>query len=321
MRKKVLAATAFAVMSLPALGAEDPPTWAFPFNPPDFKTAADDGVPRHVPGSTASYPWSQLSNIRVFAAPDWHPDDHPPLPHIVARGRAPDVFPCGYCHRAEGTGGPENASLAGLPAAYIVQQMADYRSGARTTSVAKRAPQALMISLSKEVSDAEVQSAAAYFSSLRPRPNIRVVETSEVPGTFVAGWFLAALKGAGKEPIGQRVIEVPEDLEQFELRDSRARFIAYVPMGSVAKGEALVKTGGAGKTVRCATCHGAGLRGLGAVPPIVGRSPTYVVRQLFDFQSGARAGPASHLMKDTVARLSVEDMVGISAYLASLTVE
>ncbi len=71
---------------------------------------------------------SQLRDL--FSAPVWHPDDHPPLPPIVAHGRKPAVFACGVCHRADGPGGPENANIAGLPAAYIVQQMADYKSGA-----------------------------------------------------------------------------------------------------------------------------------------------------------------------------------------------
>ena len=212
---------------------------------------------------------------------------------------------------------PKNSNLAGLPAAYFVQQIADYKSGARKTSVPKRGPVALMISLSKDITDAEVEAAAAYFSALKPKSNIRAVETDAVPKTFVAGWFLAASKTGEKEPIGQRIIEVPEDLEQFENRDPRSQFIAYVPIGSIAKGAALVSTGGAGKTLQCAICHGQDLKGLGGTPSIIGRSPSYVVRQLYDIQNGARAGTAAQLMKATVANLTVEDMVSIAAYLAS----
>jgi cytochrome c553 len=112
---------------------------------------------------------------------------------------------------------------------------------------------------------------------------------------------------------------VPEDLEQFENRDPRSQFIAYVPIGSIAKGAALVSTGGEGKTLQCAICHGQDLKGLGGIPSIVGRSPSYVVRQLYDIQNGARAGMAAQLMKATVANLTVEDMVSIAAYLASQT--
>src|SRR5215510_6761267 len=220
-------------MATPIFSAEEPPAWAYPVNPPDFKPHPDDGILRRVPGSTATYSLSQLRDR--FIAPVWHPEDHPPLPSIVAQGRKPNVFACGFCHRADGPGGPENSSLAGLPAAYIVQQMAEYKSGVRTTSVPKRNVD-LMISLSKDINDAEVAAAAAYFSALKPRANIKVVETDAVPKTFVAGWFLAAAKTGDKEAIGRRIIEVPEDLDRFEDRDPRSRFIAYVPVGSISKG-------------------------------------------------------------------------------------
>jgi cytochrome c553 len=146
--------------------------------------------------------------------------------------------------------------------------MADFKTGARKSSVPKRGPVTLMIALSKEMTETEVEAAAAFFSALKPRSNIRVVETDTVPKTFVAGWFFGASKTGEKEAIGQRIIEVPEDLEQFENRDPRSRFIAYVPIGSVAKGAALVRTGGEGKTLQCAICHGPDLKGLGHVPPI-----------------------------------------------------
>ena len=96
------------------------PSWAYPVNPPNFQRAPDDGSIRRVPGSTAGFTLTQVRDL--FAAPDWHPEDHPPMPSIVASGRKPDVMACGVCHRADGPGGPENSSLFGLPAAYIVQQ-------------------------------------------------------------------------------------------------------------------------------------------------------------------------------------------------------
>ena len=90
------------------------------------------------------------------------------MPEIVSQVRKPDVFACGFCHRADGPGGPENSSLAGLPAVYIVQQIADFKSGARTTSVLQRNPPKLMSSLAKAATAAEVEAAAAYFSVLKP---------------------------------------------------------------------------------------------------------------------------------------------------------
>jgi cytochrome c553 len=304
-----------AAPQMPAHAEDIPPPWAYARNP-DFKPAPDDGVARHVPDSTAAFTVTQAQDS--FAALDWHPADHPPLPDIVAHGRKPDVMACGVCHRADGPGGPENAGIAGLPAQYIVQQMADFKSGARTTSVPQRGPPRLMIQTAKAATDAEIEEAAAYFSALTPRAVIKVVESESVPKTRVAGGFLAALPGSEREPIAGRIIEVPEDLEGFEMRDSHSRFIAYVPPGSVEKGRQFVSTGGGGKTAQCTICHGPGLSGVGPIPGIAGRSPSYIVRQLYDFQHGARTGPWSPLMAPNVIKLTLDDMVAIAADAASL---
>ena len=294
-----------------------PPIWAYPVNPPDFKVQPDDGSPRHVPDSTAAFTVSQARDM--FFALDWHPSDHPPLPGIVALGRKPDVLACGVCHRADGPGGPENAGIAGLPAQYIVQQMADFKSGVRTTSVPQRAPPQAMIKTAKAITDAEIEQAAAYFSGLKLRATIKVVETGIVPKSRVAGWFLAALPGGETEPIAGRIIEVPEDLERFEMRDARSHFIAYVPLGSVEEGRQLATTGGNGKSAPCTICHGSELNGVGPIPGLAGRSPSYLVRQLYDFQHGMRAGPWSPLMAPNVIKLTpLDDMVALAAYAASL---
>jgi cytochrome c553 len=125
------------------------------------------------------------------------------------------------------------------------------------------------------------------------------------------------LEGNEKEPLGQRIIETPVDAEGTEvLRNPRSGFIAYVPTGSIKKGEALV-TNGAGKTTQCAVCHGADLKGLGPVPGLAGRSPSYLVRQMYDMQQGARHGTWTDLMKPVVAKLTQDDMMNIAAYTSS----
>jgi cytochrome c553 len=295
--------------------AESFPAWAYPWAP-DFKSAPDDGVPRHVPDSDAAFTITQERDL--FFVPDWHPGDHPQMPDIVGQGRRAEVRACGSCHRASGTGGPENASLAGLPAAYIAQQMADFKSGARKFSGPPRSPETLMIAIAKGATDAEIKAAASYFSVLKPLPNIKVVETDTVPKSQIARVFYTTLPDAGTEPLGQRILEVPQDMAQFEHRDSRAQFTAYVPVGSIAKGEALVKTGGSGKTIACGACHGPELKGLAAIPGIAGRSPSYIVRQLYDFQQGNRAGQAGEMMQPVVVKLSSDDVISVAAYLASL---
>jgi cytochrome c553 len=300
----------------PAHGAEDPPQWAYPVNPPGFKPPPDDGTIRRVPGSSVGYTLTQTRDR--FLSPDWHPADYPARPEIVARGRKPDVYACGFCHRADGPGGPENANLTGLPADYIVQQMMDFKTGARKGSVRERQPMQLKAEVAKSVTEPELRSAADYFSSIPPRSIVRVIESATAPKTFITGSHLAAVTTGETEPLGERIIEVPDDLEQFVSRDTRARFTAYVPVGSVDKGRSLAADGGAGKTVQCGPCHGADMKGAGTVPGIAGRSPSYLFRQLYDFKQTTRAGAGASLMKPSVENLSVEDMLNLAAYAASL---
>jgi cytochrome c553 len=292
------------------------PAWAFVWDP-SFNAPAATDAPQRLPGSTAAFSWGQARDL--FFSPDWHPDDHPQMPDVVARGRKADVRACGSCHRSEGTGGPENAGLAGLPVAYFVQQMADFKSGARKFSGPQRSSVLLMIAAAKAISDEEVQAAAGYFAALKPKKIIKVVETDTVPKTYVARLFFVKRPEGGTEPLGLRIVEMPDDVEQFELRDTQSQFTAYVPVGSIAKGEALAKTGGEGTTIPCLICHGADLKGLGAIPGIAGRSPSYIVRQLHDFKHGARAGTGSALMKPAAEKLSEEHMIALAAYIASLT--
>jgi cytochrome c553 len=291
------------------------PTWAYPWDP-DFKTPPADDAPHRLPGSPASFKWAQARDL--FFSPDWHAEDHPPMPPVVASGRKPDVRACGSCHRSEGTGGPENAGLAGLPVAYFVQQIADFKSGARKSSGPQRSGDSLMAATAKAMTEAEIHDAAEYFSSLKPKQIIKVIESDTVPKTYIARLFFAKREDGGTEPLGSRIVEFPNDVEQFELRDSRSQFTAYVPVGSISKGEALAKTGGSGSTVPCAICHGADLKGIGPIPGIAGRSPSYIVRQLYDFQQGTRTGTSAALMKSAVARLSNDDMIALAAYASSL---
>lgn len=312
---------ALLALSLPALApsvwaqSTNAPAWAYPWAP-EFVVPTPDATPQRVPGSAATFSWMNARDL--FFAPSWHPEDHPPMPEVVARGRKPDVRACGSCHRTEGTGGPENSSLAGLPVAYFVQQMADFKSGARKYSGPNRVAIVLMHATAKAINDDEVQAAAAYFAALKPKPVIKVVESQTVPKTVVARLFHVIGPQGGTEPLGRRIIEVPDDAEAFELRDSRATFTAYVPPGSLARGEALVKTGGQGVTLACTACHGADLKGLGPIPGIAGRSPSYLMRQLWDLKNGARAGAGSAAMQPVVAQLTEDDMMALVAYVASL---
>ena len=306
--------------SVPPLASQEPPPdWAFAVDPPSSAKEGPTGnAPQHVPGSKLTFTSSQIADL--FSVPDWHPDAHPAMPDVVAHGRQPDVFACGYCHLPNGLGRPENASLAGLPKEYIIQQMAAFQSGARKSSQPNLLPVNYMIAVAAHANSEDVAAAAAYFSALKPKPWIRVVESATVPKTHVAGWMLVAAQPAADEPIGTRIIETPENLELTELRDDTSGFIAYVPPDSLKKGKFLVEKGGEGVTMPCRDCHGADLRGKAKdyVPSIAGRSPSYMVRQLYDTQIGSRGGAGTSLMQAPVMKLTTDDMVAIAAYLASL---
>jgi cytochrome c553 len=239
------------------------------------------------------------------------------MPEIVAHGKRPDVRACSLCHYPNGKGRPENAGVSGLPVAYFIQTMADFKSEARKSADSRKGNTNLMIAYAKAMTDEEIKAAAVYFGAMAWTPWIKVVEVTMVPKTRIAGGMFVKLEGNDTEAIGDRIIEVPDDTERTEsLRDPRSGFTAYVPLGSVKKGADLVTTGG-GRTTRCAVCHGADLKGLGPVPGIAGRSPSYTVRQLFDTQRGTRKGVWADLMKPVVANLTNDDMLAIAAYTAS----
>jgi cytochrome c553 len=283
---------------------------------PDFKPVTDDGSMRYVPDSSGGITLTQARDR--FVAQDWHPADHPPMPEIVARGRKPLVYACGFCHRADGPGGPENANLTGLNKDYIIRQMKELKSGERQSSVTNRLPIQVKAFLLKSVTDEEISTAAAYFASIPARSVVTVIETDVVPKSMVLGSYFALAPGNEREPIGRRIVEMPNDVEQFESRDARALTTAYVPLGSIGKGRAMAATGEGGATLICETCHGSGLKGSDIAPVLAGRSPTYIVRQLYDFKNGKRAGSMSVQMEPVVKGLTVDDMLALAAYVASL---
>ena len=338
MRKFVALAFALAVvLAAGVIVAQQPAApspWAYGFDGPAPATppapaaggggrgagpgAAPDTSLHQIPGSTLSFTLAQIRD--GYGPADWFPGDHPQMPDIVAHGRRDaQVNACALCHYPNGKGRAENAAVSGLPYSYFVQTMMDFKNDLRKSADTRKANTNRMIAFAKAMTDDEIKAAATYFGAIKWTPWIRVVEADTVPKTRIAGGLFLTLEGeqAGKEPIGQRIIEVPEKTEETEtLRNPHSGFVAYAPPGSIKKGEALVMNG-AGKTTQCAVCHGQDLEGLGPVPGIAGRSPSYIVRQLHDMQIGVRKGTWTDLMKPVVARLTAEDMLNIAAYTAS----
>jgi len=292
------------------------PSWAFQVI--EAQLPPESPEPKSIPGSTRKYTPKEIDDL--YNTPDWFPEMHPPAPEIITRGRQEArVMACGSCHLMSGLGHPESADLTGYTAAYIVQQMMDFRTGARE-DFARR-----MDGFAKAMTDEEIRQAAEYFAALPRRKFVRVVEAAMVPKTFVGQGRMRFIdpKQTGTEPIGNRIITLPENQELARLRDPRptAGFVSYVPPGSIKRGQALAETGGGGKTIACTICHGGGLKGLGNVPRLAGVHPIYLVRQLIHFKEGSRKGVDAALMVKPVAQLTERDMIDLAAYAGSLNPE
>jgi cytochrome c553 len=285
---KVLALASLVAVSAAAQAPQSLPnglpSWAY--NIPDKvqpPRAEVTGVVR-VPGSSKEYDWAKIAGNAN--PPDWFPDEHGPAPRIVKGEAGAALAACGSCHLMSGQGHPESADIAGLPV--------EIRASDEVFQSGVRKDDGRMGPIAKATSEEEVRQAAEYFAAIKPIPWVKVIETGTPPKTYVgaAGRHRLVVPGGGTEPIGQRIIETPEDPLRTAHRDPHSPFLAYVPPGSIAKGEALVKTGGSGKTIACAICHGDGLKGLGEVLRIAGLQPVYISRQLICMQNGTSAGTA-----------------------------
>ncbi|HUA89504.1 MAG TPA: c-type cytochrome, partial [Steroidobacteraceae bacterium] len=303
-----------AAVAAPAVAGPLPvPPWLFP-GEGDLPQGPFDAVqPLHLPDSTLTYTEAQLSD--EFAVPDWHPDSHPPMPRVVARGRPPQVYACGYCHLANGQGRPENAALAGLPREYLLQQLADFKSGERRVAwPGPNAPSDSMIALAGHLEAADAAQAAGYFARLKLRQRSHVIEGATLPAVKVSGWTYVPTGSGPSERLGERLIEVAPDAQRDARRDDELVYDAYVPAGSLARGRDIA-AGKAPGTVPCATCHGADLRGAAVFPPIAGRSASYVLRQLFAFRNGTRRSAAAQAMAPVVEPLAERDLIALAAYV------
>ncbi|MGY8815721.1 MAG: c-type cytochrome [Gammaproteobacteria bacterium] len=306
------------------------PAWAYGI--PDTGTprprAVDDGTLLTLPGSSFSFTASKArgrldSDLSVRVAPaDWFPEDHPTMPKIVAEGDSTrGIVACSLCHLPNGKGRPENAPPMGQSREYTFMTLMDMKNGLRASGDPRKGNANSMNKFAKAMTEQEIEEVAAYYASMKWTPWITVKETNQIPRMYIRSglWLPEDGAAAGTESIGMRVVETPENVEHAQtLRSPRSGFIAYVPVGSVAKGKNIVTTGDNGKTTACTLCHGPDLHGVGSIPSIAARSPSYIARQLFSYQSGDRDGTMASLMKPVVAKLTNEDFVNITAYLASL---
>ena len=246
-----------------------PPQWAYGFKTPLGSPASeepastptdkvmqdwDHGQEIRLPGSSVS---STLAEMRKQDPVDWYPDDHPKMPEIVAHGRK-GVRACQSCHYSNGKGDPANASIQDLPYSYFVQTMEDFKAGLRKSADPRKTNTISMIAYAKAMTEDEIRETAKYYGSMRFASRVKVFEGKTVPKTrLVAAGLYFPLEGNETEPLGDRLIETPETGQAFVYKNPRAMAFAYVPPGSINRGERLVMNGGNGKTVQCSICHGA----------------------------------------------------------------
>lgn len=276
---------------------------------------AEEVVIRTLPGSDKKYTDERINNF--FNVPDWYPQSHPEMPVVVKHGAKPGVFACASCHLTSGSGHPESASLAGLPADYIYRQLKAYQRFQRPSLVG------VMTNIARGMSEEQMRQAADYFASLPPLKVQEVTEAAEVPKTYINSRFMRLKSDSGKtemEPIGERIITIPRNEYRVKARDPFEIFVTYVPIGSIGLGKKIV-TQGLNGAAPCVSCHGQDLKGTEIAPPIAGQHASYLVSQLRAYKEGARRGEAdpNGIMAANLKYFKDKEILATAAYIASLS--
>ena len=317
MRKLIAGAMLAACVASTAL-AENPAirdlAWAYPTGAKSAFGPPASAGPFTMPGSKLRFSKAQVSDENT--AVDWFPESHPPAPQVVAHNPGKGPTPCAACHFYSGVGAPGAADLAGLPADYIIAQVTAFKTGERRSANTGQPSTGEMIKVAVAVADSALRQAAVYYASLPHKQVVRVVETATVPKTTPDqyGWFNPA---PGREAIGNRVVELAADLPAMFMGNDRIAVTDYVPLGAIARGAALVMSGGGGARQACAMCHGGSLQGTSMAPPLAGRSAAYLARAIWDIRSGTRHEAAAGMMLAPARGLTPSQIVDVTAYLAS----
>ncbi|CAN5361495.1 c-type cytochrome [soil metagenome] len=281
-----------------------PLDWAFPG--PGAKPAPISSTRTYrLHGASRTFTEAAIHDMEH--APDWFPNEHPSAPRPVITGSG-NAYACGFCHLVNGAGRSENAQLRGLPVSYIEEQVHAFASGARRSAGAPD-PTSYMIAVARAVRPADLHAAAVYFASLEPQRHAKVIQAMNIPRATPEGYLYRFDKTAS-EPLANRIVEGATDAEQHRLRDPHEQTVAYVPVGSIARGAVLANHGTASFPA-CVSCHTAHFVGIG------GASPTYIVRQLAGFRARTRNDPGASPMQAVAAKVSEQQMIDLAAYIGS----
>ena len=340
MRKSVQSGDARIALALPSGAVVSgqvpaPPPWAYGF------TLADRNRPplpaRRIPSrsiarasgrhgrrtssTSCRTPTRRSPSTHIhydYGPADWYPDDHPPMPEIVARGRESDklraVRPLPLSERtgqARERSGRRPARRVHPAAAGGVQERhaAERRpeEGQHQRNDSDRPAPDRRRDEGGRPSISRPSSGGHGSRSSRPRPCRR-----RSPG--MNGLFLPQ-PGNETEPLGKRILEVPEnpDVHRAGARPAigharlRARRQHQARRGDRHDGRR--EDGGSARSATAPIC-----RASAPFHRIADRQTSYIARQLYDYQAGTRESP---LMKPVVAKLTEDDMIAIAAYLGS----
>ena len=188
---------------------------------------------------------------------------------------------CSACHGSSGvSGSPMFPNLAGQNGAYVIKQLKDFKSGARTD--------AMMAPMAANLSDEDMADIAAHYASLPSAIEQAAASASAGTGSDATP---ASAPAAGD-----------------------VKIVSSTPAAALYAGDVAT---GKGKAAMCAACHGTDGNSLVPMyPSIAGQSANYIAKQLADFKSGLRNDP---VMAGMVASLSQEDMNDLAAYFAVQT--
>ena len=242
--------------------------------------------------------------------------------HSHARDRGARPQACGHGLRLlphTDRPGTPGKFRAGRTARGVLQgATARLRSGKRKpTGPEAYLPSQNMLKIARAMTDAEIDASAKYFAQQKLRA-ARVRDRE--PAHTARRARGVDLRGSPRHRRSRRPAARSHQRTRATRTPRRSPGI-HRPMCRPAASTAASASSSRAMAARrqpCATCHLANLKGTDKIPPIAGRSPTYLLRQMLAFRNGRRTGEAAQQMKPVVEKLTLNEMIDVVAYLGSL---
>jgi cytochrome c553 len=142
--------------------------------------------------------------------------------------------------------------------------------------------------------------------------------------SYIQAELTAFKSGKRQNPImaGQAAGLSDQDMQALAAYfSSQTVTVGEAVAGQVKAGEQVYRNGNAGENVpACLACHGPDGAGnaLMKVPALAGQHSAYVVAQLQNYASGARATDPNKMMETIAARLTPAEMQALASYIEGL---